>query len=649
MTGEAIRVPDWDLIDDLTGFGDVYAIDSMEIRNYENQRENSSLSAILEWKPSSNTRLYAQASLNQFDEEEVRHRYRQEIEDGGDVVDDGSAIVTSVRRGEDTASRITIADIDGTTRDWQLDITPQEILLLSIGGETDFRNWSTTYMAGYADTSEHRNIQFLEFEQFEGTTLTFDSTQNPFLPKLSLVSGSDPQDGDEFFLNAIDKSKSFRDDEVITVDVDATRVFDLSGGNVFELSFGTRATIRERSLDEDDVVWDGGSELLLSDPRYFTATTNGNLLNSYDYGPSVTREGVRFLFDDPGAFLEFDETETAIDSLVGDYTADENVYAGFIQGRYSFGAYTVVAGARVERTELDLSGYGVTDEDEIIPLKNSNSYTDWFPSFHFRWDISDEVIFRSSVTRTLSRPLFGDLAPAAEIDFDDEEIETGNPDLEPFFSINYDVSVDWYSDRYGILGIALFYKDMDGFVVNTEELVSGGPFDGFTQFSLENAESGSIKGIEFNYTKQFSEWPRFWSGIGFSANYTIVDSEVNFPSEGPSARRVPDLSVGLAGQASDSGNFALWYAGEMLFTQVAYSTVGDFIDSYGNSYEDRINAGSEWLSFKAIYTISERYSLQLNWANINDQRLEIYLGDRSRLRDYERTGSTVDLLFRVKL
>jgi hypothetical protein len=87
----------------------------------------------------------------------------------------------------------------------------------------------------------------------------------------------------------------------------------------------------------------------------------------------------------------------------------------------------------------------------------------------------------------------------------------------------------------------------------------------------------------------------------------------------------------------------------MLFTQVAYSTVGDFIDSYGNSYEDRINAGSEWLSFKAIYTISERYSLQLNWANINDQRLEIYLGDRSRLRDYERTGSTVDLLFRVKL
>jgi TonB-dependent receptor len=251
------------------------------------------------------------------------------------------------------------------------------------------------------------------------------------------------------------------------------------------------------------------------------------------------------------------------------------------------------------------------------------------------------------MTRTLSRPLFGDLTPAAEIDFDDMEIESGNPGLEPFYSVNYDLSLDWYSDRYGIFGIALFYKDIDGFVVNTEEVVSGGPFDGFTQFSLENAESGTIEGIEMSYTKQFSELPGFLAGTGFSASYTVVDSEVNFPEDGPSARRLPGLSVGLQGQASDSGNFALWYAGEHLFTQIAYATVGDFIDSYGDSYEDRINAGSQWLSFKAIYTFSDRYSLQFNWANINDQRLKIYLGDESRLRDYERTGTTADLMFRV--
>jgi TonB-dependent receptor len=647
LTGEAIRVPDWDLIDDLSGFGDVYAIDSMELRNYENLRENSSLSTILEWKPSGATRLYFQASLNQFDEEEVRHRYRQEVEDGGDVVDDGSAIVTAVGAGESTASRITIADIDGTTRDWQIDDTPQKIVLVSFGGESEFENWRTSYMAGYSDTSEHRNIQFLEFEHNEGGALTFDSTRNPYLPALIPVSGPSPFDADEYFLNALDKIRSYRDDDVVTLDADATRAFNLSSGNLLELSFGTRATLRQRALDEDDVVWDGGSPLLLSDSRYFTADTNRDLLETYDYGPSVLREGVGFLFDDPDSHLTFNPADTMINNLISDYTADENVYAAFLQGQYLFGPYTIVAGVRMERTELELAGYGVTDDDEIIELENSHSYTDWFPSVHFRWDMHEDLILRSSMTRTLSRPLFGDLTPAAEIDFDDMEIESGNPGLEPFYSVNYDLSLDWYSDRYGIFGIALFYKDIDGFVVNTEEVVSGGPFDGFTQFSLENAESGTIEGIEMSYTKQFSELPGFLAGTGFSASYTVVDSEVNFPEDGPSARRLPGLSVGLQGQASDSGNFALWYAGEHLFTQIAYATVGDFIDSYGDSYEDRINAGSQWLSFKAIYTFSDRYSLQFNWANINDQRLKIYLGDESRLRDYERTGTTADLMFRV--
>jgi len=158
---------------------------------------------------------------------------------------------------------------------------------------------------------------------------------------------------------------------------------------------------------------------------------------------------------------------------------------------------------------------------------------------------------------------------------------------------------------------------------------------------------GLIEGVELNYMKQFTELPGAWSNLGFSANFTFVESEVDFPSDGPSARRIPSIEVGLQGQASESGNVALWYGGEKLFAQVAYSKVGDFIDSYGDTYEDRINAGSNWLSFKAIYTFSERYSLQFNWANINDQKLKIFLGDESRLRDIERTGTTADLKFRV--
>ena len=73
--------------------------------------------------------------------------------------------------------------------------------------------------------------------------------------------------------------------------------------------------------------------------------------------------------------------------------------------------------------------------------------------------------------------------------------------------------------------------------------------------------------------------------------------------------------------------------------------VGDFIVSYADSHEDRHNAGSDWLSLKAIYNLSERSSVQFNWANINDQRMELFLGDKSRLRDYERSGQYIDLQY----
>jgi TonB-dependent receptor len=649
-TLEAIRVPDWDLTDDISGYGDLYIIDSMELRNYENARENSSFSMFLEWKPSDFTKLYFQASLNKFEEDELRHRYRQEIDDGGDVVDDGSAIITAVTgSSEDTVSRVTLEDIGGTTRDMQHDMTPQEIEIFSFGGETQLKDWNTTYKIGIADTTELRTIDFVEFRQNSGTTLTFDSTGNPYLPLLTHVAGPDPSDPDEYYLRQVHDNQSFRLDEVTTLDGNAKRSINLDNGDVFELFLGARATLRDRGRDEESVRWkdrpSGHPKLLLSDPRVLRLNTNSNLLNTYNYGPSISLSGLELLHADPGSELRFRADDSNVRGHIKDYTADEKVHAGFIQGTYFSGPYTLLIGGRVERTSLELSGYGVTDDDDIVEFNNKNIYSDFFPSAHFRWDINDDVIFRASYAETLSRPNFYDLAPSAEIDLDDQEIEVGNPDLEPHYSKNIDVSIDWYSDQYGIFSVGLFYKDIDGFVIGTEDTVVGGPYNGFSRESYENAEGGKIKGIELSYTRQFSELTGFWSDVGLSMNFTSIDSEVDFPPEGPSERRVPNLNVALLGQADKSGDFALWYEGEKLFVQVAYAMVGDFIVSYADSHEDRHNAGSDWLSLKAIYNLSERSSVQFNWANINDQRMELFLGDKSRLRDYERSGQYIDLQY----
>lgn len=647
VTADAIRVSDWDQTSRLAGAGEPFAIDDMELRSYDNVRENLSASLVFEWKMTEATTAFAQASINRFDELEVRHRYIQELDDGGTLLDDGSAIVRESASGPASVVRGTFSNIRNTRRDWQIDDTPQELLLFGVGAETRLPNWTLAYKAGFSDASEHRLIDFLRFDMERGATVQFDASEDQRRPRLTPVSGPSPFDANAFTLGEISKQKSFRDDEIATLDLSATRFFDLAESNVFELSFGARATLRDRGLDEDNVNWNGTSTLSLADPRIAWSDENKNLLGVYDYGPSVRRGDVGFLFADPDAFLPFDATRTRIRGAISDYTAKEDVYAAFLQGKYVRGPYTIVTGARIERTDLKVRGFGVTENDEIVPLNEQNDYADVFPSLHLRWDITRTLVARGSASRTLSRPSFTDLAPSADIDVAAQEISIGNPTLEPFYSNNLDLSLDWYSERYGTIGVALFYKGIDGFVVDTEDLVVGGPFDGFTRSSVANAEQGKIEGIELSYTKQFSELPGIWSGLGLQMNLTLANSEVEFPETGGSARAFGATTAPLAGQADRACNAAIWYAGRRLFLQAAYSETSDFLVSYNDTFEDRFSNGSERLGFKAIFNVTPQYAVEFNWANITNDKLWYFLGDRARLRDYERSGATYDLTLRA--
>ena len=48
-------------------------------------------------------------------------------------------------------------------------------------------------------------------------------------------------------------------------------------------------------------------------------------------------------------------------SLIEDYTASEDVLAGYLMATMDFDRLRVIAGARVERTEFEATGKGVSD------------------------------------------------------------------------------------------------------------------------------------------------------------------------------------------------------------------------------------------------------------------------------------------------
>ncbi|MEM7351511.1 MAG: TonB-dependent receptor [Acidobacteriota bacterium] len=635
--GETVEASDWDRTDDIPGFEDVepLIVDDIELRNQEVTRERWGVGTTLEWKPSHSTRYYGSISFNRFVEDEYRDRFVHELDDRGDVATDRPIVVSPPSGSESdggipTVTRVTFEDLSRIEREWQNDYTPQDFTVFSGGGEITRRNWLTDFRIGYSDTSEERTRDVLEYRLASGSIVEFDATADPLLPRLTHLGGPDPYDPSAYNLNLLRLRRNFRFDEVLTVSSNASFYKDLERGSLWT-TFGARATIRSREHDTSDDRWEPGAiDISLADDRFLRPEANGSLLDgTYNYGPSVDRGRIGDLFRDRDTLLEFQVEDSFFGELEDDYQADEDVYAAYLQTEYRIGNWTILGGLRFEQTDFTVDGFGVlapeSGDDQIVPVSNASSYSDVFPGLHLRWAPAPDVVVRASWANTIRRPNFNALIPASQIDEEDQQIDAGNPDLEPFESSNIDLSLDVYSKKWGVFGIALFRKDIEGFLIDTEDQVVGGPFDGFALFSIANGEDGFLQGIDLTYTKTFR------SGFAVDLNATFTDSEVGLDFR-------QDETLPLEGQTDLTGSLSLSYTHGKFFGRLAYKLVDPFVDSIGNPGEDQFEIENERLGLKLIYTLNERYALSAQADNLNDQHLEVIRGDRLRLRENERNG-----------
>lgn len=135
----------------------------------------------------------------------------------------------------------------------------------------------------------------------------------------------------------------------------------------------------------------------------------------------------------------------------------------------------------------------------------------------------------------------------------------GNPYLEPFRSNNYDLSVEWYFGKGGSLSAAVFRKEIGSF---PQQLLGNGPLstaiegDTYAQVvaglraggtsgsealanyteaggtwairQFKDSPGGFINGLELSYTQNFTSLPWPFNGLGVQANYTHIESELQY-------------------------------------------------------------------------------------------------------------------------
>jgi TonB-dependent receptor len=359
-----------------------------------------------------------------------------------------------------------------------------------------------------------------------------------------------------------------------------------------------------------------------------------------------------------------------VDPLAG-FSAKEASYAGYVQGAYDlrFGDIDVdgTVGVRVVNTDGTYSGFSrVVDPSgvaTIVPTSASQDYTDVLPSFQSRIRFSPEWQMRLAFTQTRTRPGFGQLNPSLNITQNSTSGGStsiynafgsgGNPDLKPLTSNNYDATLEYYFSKNGSASVAVFYRDLDGFISNYTRDVTD-PVYGLIQINRpENAGAGRIKGAEASAQTFFDFLPGWLSGFGAQANVTYLDGTNALPTVlGEGAR-----SVRITGLSKWTYNLTAFYERDKISARLSYNHRSDFITSYNRGVSDtqyagEITHGVSRLDFSLAYEPVKDISIVANVSNIlakpfNNYRY--YNETQSFGRDLRIEGRYMSLGVRFKM
>ncbi len=638
--------------------------EEVQYRDYDVERERLSATLGVDVRASDTTDLYVRGLFSQFDDQEYRRRTTLILEDA-DI--SGSGFTGSFSDGDELVVERDIKDRFERQRTWSL----------AFGGETVTGPWTIEYMGSYAKSSETEddNVDPTEFErEFSGEGLVLDlDFSDPRTPMYGFSGISDFLDPATYELNDVEfVDTSDAQDEEYAARFDVGREFAMDAGT-FTVQAGAKGRWREKTynLDVQFYEYDGPGDYTLADVLGEQTFRRANI------GPVASYTGpTEFFFDNFGDF-ELQDADTLFDSAVEDYAIEEDIYAGYLLGRWASDKLTVIGGVRYEHTQTDIFGNnvllveedgtlpdGTTATDDTVIVSDSftpKNYGFWLPSLNVRFEPQDDVVLRLAGYRSVVRPPFAKVAPrfATEINDDDEiEGEFGNPALDPYEAWNFDASAEYYFSGNGALSAAFFYKDIKNYVVdveyNAEDLNGNDMIDPserlvFNGIAFDeaviplNGDSAEVWGIELGFAQQWTMLPGALSGLLTQFNYTYTDATGTVPDDASDTLGAVTASrmISLPATSKHTFNAVLGYEWGPLSLRLAGTYRDKFLDELGGSAEeDRIIADHFQLDFSAKYRVTENVQVFYEWINITEEDFFAYNTYGGRQNVYESEFSS---------
>ncbi|MEO2279662.1 TonB-dependent receptor [Pseudoalteromonas pernae] len=389
-----------------------------------------------------------------------------------------------------------------------------------------------------------------------------------------------------------------------------------------------------------------------------------NFDNYLDGEPSITPEPwPSFDYDRLVAFYNTISPEATADGILpkrddaGSYKVSEQVTSAYVQLDIEdtlLGLpYFLNLGVRASKTQVNTTGNlydlsQVTLDEFGMPLNDDwkvtskqeyqGDYSHILPSANFKLSLQDNLIYRISAAKVMSRPELSYLRPWLSPNFEIQQdnlptLSLGFPDLEPEEANQADMTLEWYFADSSSMSGGLFYKDIDSFIEYQNTPLTYEGVEYYASFPSRGEYGAKIKGVELAYQQSLEEWlPAPFDGLGFQFNYTYVES--NYEDPELKAKNLP-----FRGMSKNSYNAVIYYENDKFEGRLAYNWRGKFLQDAGST------GGAYWiadygqLDASINYNINDTVSVFAQANNLTNSRYWGYIKREDQVRYLERFGT----------
>ena len=588
--------------------------DEVEQRDYQITRERLGAAVNFDFRPDFNNQYFLRTLYSEFSDDEFRQANVFTFD------------------GENS-------EIERESKDRK---ETQTILTLAAGGEHQLDNWDINWQLGYAksDEDEPGGVYYV-FKQDNSSISADLDTMKP-----QVQQNAEAMDLSLYDLDEISYEDNYTKDVEKSAKIDFIRSVQL-GDYAGEFKFGSKYRSREKDRDSGIYIYDGDFEGITGE-AFAAAQPDWNIGN---FGDGLNRGALRSNFEANRNALELAELDSEVESNGASYVNKEDIFAAYAMLTADIDALRVVAGLRYEKTDFSTTGMRVelveneqTDVEEVIntPWNSDRDYDYWLPSVNLRYDLNDKVVLRGAYTQTIARPKFVDVAAFQIIETKTEEdgdnfvtvreAEVGNPELQPYESDNFDLSVEYYPGAIGVVSAGYFYKKIDNFVVYADVAGTEG-WEGYDEVIQPlNGESASLHGLELSWVKAFD------NGFLVSANGTFSNSDATTLVDGER------FETSLPNQSDRIGNLTLGYENNLVSLRLTMTYKSENFEEIDGDML-RMEDDHHQLDFSGKYYINDDMMLYLNGVNLTDEPYYNYFDQRNRNAQYEEYGRTFEIGF----